>query len=1221
MNKNVYLWRGDNTPPTNYHIWIKSDNSINICNNDNWETVMYPELSKDLKDYVNEQIQILKDGADIDFDTLKEINDWIKEHEQDYVTVIPEITSRIETLETSLDNKVNKEQGKGLSTNDYTTDEKDKLSGIEAGAKVNVQSDWNVTDSKSDQFIKNKPTIPSETTIQNWGFTKNTGTYNKPNTGIPKSDLELSIQNSLNKADSALQEVPSDYVTTQNLQDSIINKVDRTDNAPELTAGFAGNLVGRGEATSEEIGFRPSGGLTSVNDGAARIERLKGNTLVWNQRIQWSAMNTSAFGLKFSSPRVGAAQISGTYTGSLTAIDVKLTRTNVHIPIGHKFIVSSNSDKVKLRVQGSMVYDGIYDAANGYVFDPVIQLSGLVTGQEVNITFSPTLLDLTQMFGAGNEPTTIEEFNARKPLGIDEYAYNEGELISTTADEIKSVGFNAWDEEWEVGTIYPGTGIDQESTSTIRSKNYNRMLPNTKYCLYSKSGKSMAVILYDEDKKFIDYWTNDNLRGITTTSDTRFFRVMTYAGYGPTYNHDICIHLVHTGYRNGEYEPYEEFRRSLPISEIKDSEGNALFPNGLLSAGSVYDEITDTKAIKRIGMVDMGTLNWHITGKETVLINNIGVAKSVTENKSLLCSAYVTHRPAELYGTDKSGIAGPQYGYWNTICVYNSSYTDDATFKAAMSGVMLYYELAEPIEIDLPEPLNLDYEVSDFGTEEVISDTPTTPLKADIIYQFNAVDRIRENSANIKKIEEKLDDISVDLLTQITYSSLKALRDSGSLVKGMWYRITDYVTTTVQSQTKSAGHPFDVIVLATSENELSHLARAIAHEGDTYFDGNDLGAWELWYDLDNDTTKYEWADATNGKGVIYRMIDEKRNDCPYDFKNVLFYNDKLPTNTTEDRYYYTFSYVVKGLLYDGTVEKQVTNCYGNSIGVYIKSRKRSLNRNVWGNKDFLNSCYSNTFGDNCYSNTFGDSCYSNTFGDSCYFNTFGYNCSFNTFGDNCRSNTFGDSCYFNTFGYNCSFNTFGDSCYSNTFGYNCSFNTFVDNCYSNTFGDNCYSNTFREGISYRKIDSSNTSITSADEYYDDGSGQLVPMKHPDLSTQPSILPYKFMGQYVYEQLIPVAITTDNINEGYITIPRIEADIILSANLYFKVIFVDDVPSTSRYSTIACTVDRNELLSGTYDFIRFSSNGIYLSGGEIPSAYLRIVYTTMPEDSSYGYENY
>lgn len=55
------------------------------------------------------------------------------------------------------DGKVDKVSGKGLSTNDYTTAEKTKLAGIAAGAEVNVQSDWNQSDSSKDDFIKNKP--------------------------------------------------------------------------------------------------------------------------------------------------------------------------------------------------------------------------------------------------------------------------------------------------------------------------------------------------------------------------------------------------------------------------------------------------------------------------------------------------------------------------------------------------------------------------------------------------------------------------------------------------------------------------------------------------------------------------------------------------------------------------------------------------------------------------------------------------------------------------------------------------------------------------------------------------------------------------------------------------------------------------------------------------------------------------------------------------------
>lgn len=131
---------------------------------------------------------------------------------------------------------------------------------------------------------------------------------------------------------------------------------------------------------------------------------------------------------------------------------------------------------------------------------------------------------------------------------------------------------------------------------------------------------------------------------------------------------------------------------------------------------------------------------------------------------------------------------------------------------------------------------------------------------------------------------------SSEKLINTTYSELKSLRDNSQLIPGSFYRITDYVTTTTQSETRSANHPFDVIVLALSENTLCEDAKAILHEGDTYFADNDLSAWQLKYCLDNDKTKFEWADETNGKGVIYRMIDEKRNDCPYDFKNILIKN-------------------------------------------------------------------------------------------------------------------------------------------------------------------------------------------------------------------------------------------------------------------------------------------------------------------------------------------
>lgn len=130
----------------------------------------------------------------------------------------------------------------------------------------------------------------------------------------------------------------------------------------------------------------------------------------------------------------------------------------------------------------------------------------------------------------------------------------------------------------------------------------------------------------------------------------------------------------------------------------------------------------------------------------------------------------------------------------------------------------------------------------------------------------------------------------------ITYAELVTLRNNGQLVKGAQYRITDYVCTTVQEDTQSAGHQFDIIVTADSASVLNKNARAIQHEGDTYFADCDLATWELKYSLDNDTERFAWADA-NGKGVIFYMKDEWENECPYDFKSIKFKRYKVATVT------------------------------------------------------------------------------------------------------------------------------------------------------------------------------------------------------------------------------------------------------------------------------------------------------------------------------------
>lgn len=118
-------------------------------------------------------------------------------------------------------NKVEAESGKGLSTEDYTSAEKSKLSGIQTGAQVNPGNATTSADGLMSSVDKAKldgiatgataVTIDSTLTVVGQAAdAKATGDaigdkYTKPNGGIPKTDLESSVQVSLGKADTALQ--------------------------------------------------------------------------------------------------------------------------------------------------------------------------------------------------------------------------------------------------------------------------------------------------------------------------------------------------------------------------------------------------------------------------------------------------------------------------------------------------------------------------------------------------------------------------------------------------------------------------------------------------------------------------------------------------------------------------------------------------------------------------------------------------------------------------------------------------------------------------------------------------------------------------------------------------------------------------------------------------------------------------------------------------------
>ncbi len=237
-------------------------------------------------------------------------------------------------------------------------------------------------------------------------------------------------------------------------------------------------------------------------------------------------------------------------------------------------------------------------------------------------------------------------------------------------------------------------------------------------------------------------------------------------------------------------------------------------------------------------------------------------------------------------------------------------------------------------------------------------------------------------------------------IIEIHYSEILELRDSHNPIPDTLYRIIDYQCTSSDPNTQCAGHNFDIIVLALTENTLSERARAIQNQNDSYFANSKLEAWQVWYCLDNDTSRFQWA-HTDGTGVIYRLIDEFNNDCPYDFKNIMFKrsaqwfatkagttwaNDVLGHFPSINQWYYTFSWVDENdnvfdlsiIGNDGTLKsdtESIYGCYDNKISLHnggwedIQSDKflQILNNNVivnLANYDggLFYGCYSNTFG-------------------------------------------------------------------------------------------------------------------------------------------------------------------------------------------------------------------------------------------------------------------
>ena len=140
-----------------------------------------------------------------------------------------------------------------------------------------------------------------------------------------------------------------------------------------------------------------------------------------------------------------------------------------------------------------------------------------------------------------------------------------------------------------------------------------------------------------------------------------------------------------------------------------------------------------------------------------------------------------------------------------------------------------------------------------------------------------------------------------DTTIKLTYAQIKTLKNNDQLIAGRTYLITDYSTMTIDSETQSAGHDFDIVLKANTTNSFETICSAHLRAGTNYFEEQYISQWILWYNFDNNTDLCSWVDNTC-KGYIYRFIDEYNNDLSYDFKNIQFKRYKIASVTYPDNY-------------------------------------------------------------------------------------------------------------------------------------------------------------------------------------------------------------------------------------------------------------------------------------------------------------------------------
>lgn len=289
----------------------------------------------------------------------------------------------------------------------------------------------------------------------------------------------------------------------------------------------------------------------------------------------------------------------------------------------------------------------------------------------------------------------------------------DGEIVSAGVTEVVEQGRNLFDvEKCAALGLYYGFEIDTNKTLQIALKDGKTCPTNVSFGIAYIRGNTMANWLITS-QGLVETKTDSS-----KMTDSTQIMVVCYPGNKETMQSiadAFDIMLVDGIYKPDTMPAYAPFHRNeYPIPEAIRA-----LPGYGWSAGTArnYVDYENKKYVQCVNSVDLGTLDWKINTTSSVGNHFHGSVKHFnfkylgafgTTVYNVLCSKYRTVARSSNVFVDKT-LTVDGVAVVSQIQVKDTAYTDVTAFKQAMQGVILYYELANPIVTDISTLIDDDF--------------------------------------------------------------------------------------------------------------------------------------------------------------------------------------------------------------------------------------------------------------------------------------------------------------------------------------------------------------------------------------------------------------------------------------------------------------------------------------------------------------------------------